>query len=292
MLLRGFHLSRHLIFISFQRRTWLSDRIDHPQFLYCPVVGYRYRKVSGIGRPTSRYPPAFTVAKRIGIQHTVRNAITEILHSILCQLNLENRTVLLVFPGFLIIFPTHPEKVTILSIYHRLAIGRKISPSQFFRFLFLSFQMSKFTGRIIIREIKDFFFSFLLVFLLFFRFHFLRRFHLKSKRPAVFLCLEITYRQMAGLERITNDLRQLSSQFIPVEQQILCTRNRIDHIPKSSFTRFILEPETISFLKPMRIDQSRKQHVLQLISGKLFCLQIFRQPLLRKYLTGTTKADK
>ena len=114
MLLRA-SISRHLIFISFQRRTWLSDRIDHPQFLYCPVVGYRYRKVSGIGRPTSRYPPAFTVAKRIGIQHTVRNAITEILHSIPVSIELlRDQNCPFRFSGF-IIFPTHPEKVTTLA---------------------------------------------------------------------------------------------------------------------------------------------------------------------------------
>lgn len=65
-----------------------------------------------------------------------------------------------------------------------------------------------------------------------------------------------------------------------IKQKLLCPGNRINHIPKGSFTCFVLEPEIITFLEPMRIHHSRKQHGVQFFLCVLLCLQVFWQAFL------------
>ena len=73
MLNRGFHLARHLIFVGLKRRTRRGHRIDYPQLFYLPLVRSGHGKVTRIGRPDdSPNPFPFPVAKRIGVQQTIR----------------------------------------------------------------------------------------------------------------------------------------------------------------------------------------------------------------------------
>ena len=154
MIFRHTCLSRHLILISFQSRTWLRNRVNHPQRFHIPLVCNNRSKIFGIGRPVSPDSTTFSIAQRICVQGTIWNAIPEIRCTIRCQTNFYNRTVFLILTSLLIIGDTHIVQVTILGINHTLAIGRHRSPIRLIQFLLFVFQMCQFTRRIVVREIK------------------------------------------------------------------------------------------------------------------------------------------
>ena len=154
MIFRHTRLSRHLIFIGFQSRPRLRNRVNHPQRFHVTLVGNNRGKIFGIGRPVSPYFPTFSIAQRICVQGTIRNAIPEIWCTILCQTDFYNRTVFLIFTSLLVISDAHIVQVTILGINNTLAIGRHRSPIRLIQFLLFVFQMCQLTRRIVVREIK------------------------------------------------------------------------------------------------------------------------------------------
>ena len=62
MFYRSFFFTRHLIFISFQGRTRLCHRVNHPQLFYGPVIGNGHCKMTGVGRPHLRRLPLHSVS--------------------------------------------------------------------------------------------------------------------------------------------------------------------------------------------------------------------------------------
>ena len=154
MIFRHTCLPRHLILISFQSRTWLRNRVNHPQRFHIPLVRNNRSKIFGIRRPVSPYSTTFSIAQCICIQGTIRNAIPEIRCTIRCQTDFYNRTIFLILASLLIIGDTHIVQIAILGINHPLSIRRNRGPAWSVQFLLFVFQMCQFTRRIVVREIK------------------------------------------------------------------------------------------------------------------------------------------
>jgi len=154
MIFRHTCLSRHLILISLQSRTWLCNGVNHPQRFHIPLVRNNRSKIFGVGRPVPPHFPTFSIAQRICVQGTVWNTIPKIRCTIRCQTDLHNRTIFLILTSLLVISDAHIVQVTILSINHPLSIRRNRGPAWSVQFLLFVFQMCQLTRRIVVREIK------------------------------------------------------------------------------------------------------------------------------------------
>ena len=154
MIFRHTCLSRHLILISLQSRTWLCNGVNHPQRFHIPLVRNNRSKIFGVGRPVSPHFPTFSIAQRICVQSTIRNAIPEIRYTIRSQTDFYNRTVFLILTSLLVISDAHIVQIAILGINNTLAIGRYRSPIRLIQFHLFVFQVCQLTRRIVVREIK------------------------------------------------------------------------------------------------------------------------------------------
>ena len=154
MIFRHTCLSRHLILISFQSRTWLRNRVNHPQRFHIPLVHNNRSKIFGVGRPVPPHFPTFSIAQRICVQGTVWNTIPKIRCTIRCQTDFYNRTIFLILTSLLVIGNAHIVQIAILGINHTLAIRRYRRPIRLIQFLLFVFQVCQLTRRIVIREIK------------------------------------------------------------------------------------------------------------------------------------------
>ena len=126
-------LTRHLILVCFQGRTWHGHRIDHPQLLDCPIVGTDDGKTTRVGRPSQvTWVTTFAVAECIRIEQAIRLPKAIVLHAITGQLHLDNRTILFVTFGFLIVRITHAVEVHIFGKDNRLFVWRDRGPLQLF----------------------------------------------------------------------------------------------------------------------------------------------------------------
>ena len=128
--------------------------VNHPQRFHIPLVHNNCSKIFGVGRPESPHFPTLSIAQRICVQGTIRNAIPEIRCPILCQTDFYNRTVFLILTSLLVISDAHIVQVAIFGVNNTLPIGRHRSPIRLIQFFLFVFQMCQLTRRIIIREIK------------------------------------------------------------------------------------------------------------------------------------------
>ena len=80
--LRGASLSRHLVFIGFQRGAGLGGVMHYPQLLHVSLVSQGRHEIASVWRPVTVDIFPFMIQQRIGIHQVARHTEGEMRHSI------------------------------------------------------------------------------------------------------------------------------------------------------------------------------------------------------------------
>ena len=216
----------------------------------------------------------------LGVSAVVVYAVTEVLVSVRCYPVLDQRAVLRVLGCLAQVQGVHIEEVGILHIHTCQTVRRHICPVRIFFLLVGGVVCQLLSGDFIAEMICQLLacgFPCRICFLL-------GALDVEFQDAVVFrVNADIAYRQVLGIERVTNDFGNLHRELVHVEYRLGLSRFRVRYIILCPVRCLPCVQKLISVTEPDRSYGSGKNHLANALGGESLCQLVVRRahhPLL------------